>query len=309
MTATVRDVDQLLRIPNFSFTDNFVLGRKHQRAARALGAIFKDRHGVLRVGKTIVVINKLLVIFKSALEIRKRFPTQQLTAEERFWEAVLDNIQEHDKTISDHIKPASLQHVVTTYCDAFHRARADLLAQPTGALTIQAEVGDGNKENRGAPDDPRARLLASVEEWHRGEGPDVLYEGASNMSAPLTSKPVPYLDESTSDFALRLEKFYEHEIQLFKDNYEAEKNRADKLAAAQKLSDERNMQQYETMKNEIDELKEGKRKVELRNEKWELDNLKFMGSYIKLLGENMKLEAKVGRVHVDLDDGDQDQDD
>lgn len=69
-----------------------------------------------------------------------------------------------DATIAAYLDAASLRHVVSSYTNAYYRARGQWLAVTMNGMALkdESEEEDDRKKNDVA-DDPRARLLACVE--------------------------------------------------------------------------------------------------------------------------------------------------
>lgn len=151
---SAREVDELLRLPNFLFTSRHVLTKPYKHAAYALGAITKNK----RLGKQAVVTKNLTIVFESAVEVRKQYPTMKI---EVSWKAILQEIKNRDATIAAPLDDDSLRHVVLSYASAFHLARRDGLHGAVGGMALK------QKDEKG-PEEPRTRLLTcvdSVESW------------------------------------------------------------------------------------------------------------------------------------------------
>lgn len=313
MSLEVKLIDDVLRIPNFRFTNELILGVKHKHAALALGAVIKDPTGPLRLGVKSFVTKKLIVVFESAVEVRTRLPTMQLNLTPRFWEAVLDQIREHDRTISAHLTVDSLMHIVTVYRKAFQRGRADLLAKPAAAMIIQQKLEDGDEEgdtvreedrsdmeNASATEDPRERLLNAVEEWYEG-GHMHIYEGSPSMPNPHTIQPTRYFGETVEAFLQRLQQFNVNRIEELQNALKKQKDRCYSIVTAQRLSDKKNLEQHEAarqsliqMSKEKDKLKKDNSKLKRRiNDKLVSETLALKIENLKLKRQMSKLEAKV----------------
>lgn len=173
-----RAVDELLRLPNFKFTRERILGKEYIRAARALGAINKQN----QLGKQAVITKRLTLIFECSTEVRKRYPTLKL--ETSFWETVVEDFKEHDTTIARYLNSASLQRLVTAYASAYHRARGDGLAGVASAIDLNIT----QRKTKSAAD-PRARLLASIECWHavNEDSPYLRFTTKKDRGSPTTA--------------------------------------------------------------------------------------------------------------------------